>query len=177
SLRHWPAITCCLLGSLMRRRRRDRCPGQRLPGQWRRGAGGRGDSAARPGVCRAAGLGRVGDAHRLRRLGRAAPVAAPVPRGRGALRRAVSGADLLPSVLTTRKGPTAMKTEPRFPRFTLSILTLAALPLPALAQGLPTMEDPSRGQGSGIMQTLQNYGYDIVLLVALLVVASMFVGV
>src|SRR3546814_9253236 len=43
--------------------------------------------------------------------------------------------------------------------------------------GLPTMEDPSRGQGSGILQTLQNYGYDIVLLIALLVVASMFVGV
>ena len=39
------------------------------------------------------------------------------------------------------------------------------------------MEDPSRGTGSGIMQTLQNYGYDIVLLIALLVVASMFVGV
>ena len=32
-------------------------------------------------------------------------------------------------------------------------------------------------QGSGILQTLQNYGYDIVLLIALLVVASMFVGV
>ena len=51
------------------------------------------------------------------------------------------------------------------------------LPLSAFAQGLPTMEDPSRGQGSGILQTLQNYGYDIVLLIALLVVASMFVGV
>ncbi|WP_026295736.1 TIGR03745 family integrating conjugative element membrane protein [Aromatoleum toluclasticum] len=56
-------------------------------------------------------------------------------------------------------------------------LTVAALPLSALAAGLPTMEDPSRGAGSGIMQTLQNYGYDIVLLIALLVVASMFVGV
>ena len=60
---------------------------------------------------------------------------------------------------------------------------LAALPLSALvptltrAQGLPTLEDPSRGAGSGIMETLRNYGYDIVLLVALLVVASMFVGV
>lgn len=41
----------------MRRRRRDRCPGQRLPGQWRRCAGGRGDPAARPGVRRAAGVG------------------------------------------------------------------------------------------------------------------------
>src|SRR5690606_3970238 len=76
-------------------------------------------------------------------------------------------------------GPTAMKTELRTHRLSNLILALPALalPLPALAQGLPTMEDPSRGQGSGIMQTLQNYGYDIVLLVALLVVASMFVGV
>ena len=56
-------------------------------------------------------------------------------------------------------------------------LALAGLPLSAFAQGLPTMEDPSRGQGSGILQTLQNYDYDIVLLIALLVVASMFVGV
>jgi integrating conjugative element membrane protein (TIGR03745 family) len=56
-------------------------------------------------------------------------------------------------------------------------LLLPAAPLSALAAGLPTMEDPSRGQGSGILQTLQNYGYDIVMLVALLVVASMFVGV
>jgi len=45
------------------------------------------------------------------------------------------------------------------------------------AQGLPTLEDPSRGAGNGIMETLQNYGYDIVLLIALLVVASMFIGV
>ncbi|MBN9459673.1 MAG: TIGR03745 family integrating conjugative element membrane protein [Burkholderiales bacterium] len=58
-----------------------------------------------------------------------------------------------------------------------ALLALAAAPLPSFAAGLPTMEDPSRGAGSGIMQTLQNYGYDIVLLIALLVVASMFVGV
>ncbi|WDJ24292.1 TIGR03745 family integrating conjugative element membrane protein [Xanthomonas campestris] len=55
-----------------------------------------------------------------------------------------------------------------------TILTLAQ---GARASGLPTMEDPSRGAGSGILKTLQNYGYDIVLLVALLVVASMFIGV
>ncbi len=59
---------------------------------------------------------------------------------------------------------------------------LAALPMLAalapLAQAdLPTLESPSRGTGTGIMQTLQNYGYDIVMLIALLVVASMFVGV
>ncbi len=58
----------------------------------------------------------------------------------------------------------------------LAPLSVFALAQPAFAV-LPTMEDPSRGQGNGILQTLQNYGYDIVLLVALLVVASMFIGV
>jgi integrating conjugative element membrane protein (TIGR03745 family) len=67
---------------------------------------------------------------------------------------------------------TPSRTAPR-----LLALLLCSAPLAALAAGLPTMEDPSRGQGSGILQTLQNYGYDIVMLVALLVVASMFVGV
>ncbi|VFR28999.1 FIG01210404: hypothetical protein [plant metagenome] len=63
------------------------------------------------------------------------------------------------------------------------IAALASLPAFAMlsslaqAQGLPTLEDPSRGTGSGIMDTLRNYGYDIVMLIALLVVASMFVGV
>jgi integrating conjugative element membrane protein (TIGR03745 family) len=67
-------------------------------------------------------------------------------------------------------------------RFQLQIMTstslTATLPTLALAKGkLPTMEDPSRGAGKGIMETMQNYGYDIVLLVALLVVSSMFIGV
>jgi integrating conjugative element membrane protein (TIGR03745 family) len=52
----------------------------------------------------------------------------------------------------------------------------AALPAIALAD-LPTMEDPSRGTGTGILETLQNYGYDLVLLFALLVIAGMFIGV
>jgi len=55
-------------------------------------------------------------------------------------------------------------------------LGIAAMPLASWA-AMPTMEDPSRGAGNGIMQTLQNYGYDIVLLIALLVVSSMFIGV
>jgi integrating conjugative element membrane protein (TIGR03745 family) len=59
-----------------------------------------------------------------------------------------------------------------------SLLPLAAcLPVVTQAQGLPTLEDPSRGPGNGILDTLQNYGYDIVLLVALLVIATMFIGV
>lgn len=58
-------------------------------------------------------------------------------------------------------------------------LTTAAAAFPALvqAQGLPTLENPSRGTGTGILQTLQNYGFDIVMLVALLVIATMFIGV
>lgn len=64
----------------------------------------------------------------------------------------------------------------------LRMLSLAALPslsvIPLVAQAaLPAIQDPSRGAGNGIMTTLQNYGYDIVLLVALLVISAMFVGV
>ena len=49
-------------------------------------------------------------------------------------------------------------------------------PRSALA-ALPTMENPTRGAGSGILETIQNYGYDITMLVALLVVAAMFIGI
>jgi integrating conjugative element membrane protein (TIGR03745 family) len=70
--------------------------------------------------------------------------------------------------------------SPAVSRLAASLLLslLLTRPITAFAAGgLPTMEDPSRGQGSGIMQTLQNYGYDIVMLIALLVVASIFIGV
>ena len=61
---------------------------------------------------------------------------------------------------------------------TLSLLSLALGLTPvAHAAGLPTLQPPSQGNGSGIIQTLQNYGYDIVMLVSLLVIASMFIGV
>ena len=58
-------------------------------------------------------------------------------------------------------------------------VALGATALPALsfAQGLPQLENPTRGAGNGIMETIRNYGYDIIMLVALLVVASMFIGV
>lgn len=64
----------------------------------------------------------------------------------------------------------------RIKRYTSGI-SMVCLPVMSFAQGLPTLENPSRGTGGGIMETLRNYGYDIVLLVALLVVASMFIGV
>ena len=42
---------------------------------------------------------------------------------------------------------------------------------------LPVMEDPSRGKGSGIMDTLKNYGYDIVILMSLGICAVGFLVV
>ncbi len=60
---------------------------------------------------------------------------------------------------------------------TAVVLGAAALPALSFAQGLPQLENPTRGTGNGIMETIRNYGYDIIMLVALLVVASMFIGV
>lgn len=76
-----------------------------------------------------------------------------------------------------------MPTRPFLRRIAIHVLApvvpliVTTAPLSAFPAGLPTLENPTRGQGSGILQTLQNYGYDIVMLVALLVVASMFIGV
>lgn len=80
--------------------------------------------------------------------------------------------------MNTSTSPRAAAPTTSVPRVRAALipLVLGAVPFAARAD-LPTLEDPSRGTGSGIMQTLQNYGYDIVLLIALLVVASMFVGV
>lgn len=69
-----------------------------------------------------------------------------------------------------------LNTSPTLHRSVLA-LCVASMPAISIAQGLPELENPSRGTGSGIMETIRNYGYDIVLLVALLVVASMFIGV
>lgn len=66
---------------------------------------------------------------------------------------------------------------PRYLAASSLLLPIATLPSIARAQGLPTVEDPSRGPGAGILETIQNYGYDIVLLVALLVISTMFIGV
>ncbi|OTJ74629.1 TIGR03745 family integrating conjugative element membrane protein, partial [Pseudomonas aeruginosa] len=57
----------------------------------------------------------------------------------------------------------------------LAAITLA-LPGVALA-ALPKPEAPSRGEGSGIMQTIQNFGYDGAMLLALLICAAVFLGV
>lgn len=62
-------------------------------------------------------------------------------------------------------------------RLTASLLLVGSTLAPLAHAALPTLQDPSRGAGNGILQTLQNYGFDIVLLVALLVIAVMFIGV
>ena len=65
----------------------------------------------------------------------------------------------------------------RFAQRAAVALGTVALPALSFAQGLPQLENPTRGAGSGIMDTIRNYGYEIIMLVALLVVASMFIGV
>ncbi|HAT6801811.1 TPA: TIGR03745 family integrating conjugative element membrane protein [Citrobacter freundii] len=61
---------------------------------------------------------------------------------------------------------------------TLHTLIVLALTLSLSARAdLPTMEDPSRGKGSGIMNTLKNYGYDMVVLMSLAVCAVGFLVV
>lgn len=50
----------------------------------------------------------------------------------------------------------------------------ATLPALSFEQGLPQLENPTRGAGNGIMETIRNYGYDIIMLVALQVAAPMF---
>ncbi len=68
-------------------------------------------------------------------------------------------------------------------RYGLAALTLPVLALlsgPAHAQqqpGLPQMENPTRPGGTTIIEILRNYAFDIVMLIALLVCAAMFVGV
>lgn len=59
---------------------------------------------------------------------------------------------------------------------TYYLLSLMMFSLSAQAD-LPKMEDPSRGKGSGIMDTLKNYGYDIVVLMSLGVCAVAFLVV
>ncbi len=55
-------------------------------------------------------------------------------------------------------------------------LQLALGPDLAMAD-LPTMEAPSRGEGSGLIETIQNYAYDGGILLGLLIALLAFLGV
>jgi integrating conjugative element membrane protein (TIGR03745 family) len=71
-----------------------------------------------------------------------------------------------------------MQRQRFFPRLSAATLALGcAFHAPAPWAALPAPDDPTRGAGSTMLETLQNYGFDIVMLLALLVIASMFVGV
>jgi len=56
-------------------------------------------------------------------------------------------------------------------------LLLALLSAPVLAAGLPKMEDPSRGQGKGIFETMKNYLYDAAIFGGLLISTVSFMVV
>ena len=56
----------------------------------------------------------------------------------------------------------------------MSLLVVFSLSVRA---DLPQLEDPSRGKGSGIMDTLKNYGYDMVILMSLAICAVGFLVV
>jgi len=64
------------------------------------------------------------------------------------------------------------------PRGFAALAAAGLLPAQAMAQGLPSMEAPSRGEGDGLLTTLQNYLFDfgalgglILATVAFLIVA------
>lgn len=48
---------------------------------------------------------------------------------------------------------------------------------PAAFAALPQAQAPTRGEGQSWMQTLQNYGYDGFMLLALILIAAMMLGV
>lgn len=60
---------------------------------------------------------------------------------------------------------------------TLSTIT-GAIGLPSLASAaLPPAQPPSRGEGTNLIQTMQNYGFDALMLIGLAVLGVMFLGV
>lgn len=50
--------------------------------------------------------------------------------------------------------------------------------LPQLAKaGLPQAQAPTRGEGTNILQTIQNWGFDGFMLIGLVILGVMFLGV
>ena len=57
-------------------------------------------------------------------------------------------------------------------------LTLGAFALPQFTlAALPQAQAPSRGEGTNMMQTMQNYAFDGFMLLGLIVLGVMFLGV
>lgn len=62
-------------------------------------------------------------------------------------------------------------------RVSLYALTFTGVLSTGTHAALPQMEAPSRGEGRGIIQTLQNHGFDVIGLIALAIAAAAFCGV
>ena len=57
-------------------------------------------------------------------------------------------------------------------------IAMGAFALPGLAMaGLPTAQAPSRGEGTNLIQTMQNFAYDGSLLIGLIICTVVFCGV
>lgn len=61
------------------------------------------------------------------------------------------------------------------PRGFSALAAAGLVPAQAMAQGLPTMEAPSRGEGGGLIETLQNYLYDFGALGGLILATVAFI--
>ena len=60
---------------------------------------------------------------------------------------------------------------------TLYIVSGAAV-MPSFATAaLPPAQPPSRGEGTNLMQTMQNYGFDAFMLIGLVILGVRFLGV
>ena len=65
-----------------------------------------------------------------------------------------------------------------YDRLTLRLLAAYLLLAPGLSfADLPTMEPPSRGAGSGLVETIKNYAYDGGILLGLMIALLAFLGV
>lgn len=65
-----------------------------------------------------------------------------------------------------------------YDRLTLRLLAAYLLLMPGLSLAdLPTMEPPSRGAGTGLVETIKNYAYDGGILLGLMIALLAFLGV
>ncbi len=60
-------------------------------------------------------------------------------------------------------------------RALVAMSTAVLIPAQTMAQGLPTMEAPSRGEGDGLLTTLQNYLFDFGALGGLILATVAFI--
>ncbi len=65
---------------------------------------------------------------------------------------------------------------PRFRKMLYAVTSGLAMPSLATA-GLPPTQAPSRGEGNNILQTMQNWGFDGLMLIGLIILGVMFLGV